>query len=484
MATGTQENGKKLQRGAVFLLFVLLLLLWIKPIHPQTYGPLSQTQFQAIYSEGKEIFYSTIAINSENVPLNSDEKEFIEKSRDKKHGLYEHLMKFYYFPAFQFVHPDLTFTSQYLKISQDMAEEFLDSLITFQGIYEKNALNSLLISAGFFSRQSYPIFRKFLRPQASRIRGQWALEDLQIRKAHSVTKGRGITLAIIDSGVDPSIIEIRSKIKNHQDFLDGTKPIQNAGKFPYDWGGHGTSIASVVSQIAPDVKLLIVKFYDPLTMGKVPPSRWTAYLMAAAIIWSVQNGADIINLSAAFKSDMAPVREAIHYSWENNVIVTTPLGNTLDRVADQNFYYPAAYPWTIAVGGVERLKNTLQVWKFSGKGDYIDVVAPAKKILVDTPNYLDKKPFPRERYGNSLAVSMVAGTAALILSAMDDITRMELKKSPGKLCDFVKDVIQISASNIKLGYKTRNPESGYGMLDALSAVNTARRMTALQRDHK
>ena len=97
MTTGNQENGKKLQRGAVFLLFVLLLLLWIKPIHPQTYGPLSLSQY--------------------------------------------------------------------------------------------------------------------------------------------------------------------------------------AGKFPYDWGGHGTSIASVVSQIAPDVELLIIKFYDPPTMGKVPPSRWTANLM-------------------------------------------------------------------------------------------------------------------------------------------------------------------------------------------------------------
>lgn len=164
----------------------------------------------------------------------------------------------------------------------------------------------------------FPIYRKYRRQIASPVKGQWALEELNVRKSHSLSKGRGIRLAVIDSGVDPTIKEIKSRIIKWKNFLDGSKPIMDKGIFPFDWGGHGTSITSIAIQVAPEVELIIVKVADNETMQNVPPTRWSAYLAAAGMFWSAQNGADIISLSLAFTTDTKPLRDASKLCWEKN----------------------------------------------------------------------------------------------------------------------------------------------------------------------
>ncbi len=466
-------------RRAGLLLFCLFLVC-PSPLHSQSDTLLSPIHFKSAYKEGKKVFLLRLEEQLTRLPLLHSDRILIRREIKKSHGLYEHLMNFYYYTAI--LNPvekthRLSRVS-FLRHAKKMADEWVES-IQLSAVENSNfSLHSLLQSTGYFSRRMDPIFRRFLRPIAKQIRGHWAFSDLDILKAQSVTRGKNITLAVIDSGVDPTIKEIKSQISRTKDFLDGSMPLHETGRFPYDWGGHGTSIASVVSQIAPKVNLLIIKFYDENTMGEIPPSRWTIYSMAAGLVWAVQNGADIINLSAAVNMDYEPIRKAVEYCRQHNVVVISPIGNLHSGTPGETVYYPAAYPSTIAVGGIEKIETGFQIWEKSDSGRYIDIVAPAEGFLTETPSYLDTPRSPRYFDGNSLAASIVAGTTALILSALDESVKNNLKQFPGKLPSLIKSILHQSASNERLGFPSFNHFTGHGLINVKKAVDLARLQTS------
>jgi subtilisin family serine protease len=152
------------------------------------------------------------------------------------------------------------------------------------------------------------------------------------------------------------------------------------------------------------------------------------------------------------------------------------MGNALEEKDKKSIYYPAAYPWTIAVGGIDKQDEVLKVWEFSSPGEYIDVAAPSSRIIAESPSYLEEPKLPQILYGNSLAVPIVAGAAALILSSMDERTIKELKKKPGKLVETVRNILRESSSNKKLGFDKPNPVSGYGLINFDKAVRIAKNL--------
>ena len=299
------------------------------------------------------------------------------------------------------------------------------------------------------------------------------MKELEIHQAHSITKGKGVRLAIIDTGVDPTIKEVKGQIADWKNFLDGSRPRESEGKFPYDWGGHGTSIATVVSQIAPGVEMMIVKVFDQETMFHAPFTRWNVYLIAAGINWAAQNGADVISLSVAIRLNYKEIRNATEYCWRQNITLISAAGNVEDKKSELHAYYPASYPWSIGVGGVEKKDGKLKVWEHSAKGYFIDVVAPAVEIMVESPSYLDRRSWPTRVSGNSLAVPIVAATTSLVLSAMEPETRRTLKHNPGALVEAVRSILRETSSNKKLGYIKPNPKSGFGLINAYQAAKIA-----------
>lgn len=134
----------------------------------------------------------------------------------------------------------------------------------------------------------------------------------------------------------------------------------------------------------------------------------------------------------------------------------------------------AYYPRTIAVGGTERDGDTLQLWSRTTFGDYLDLVAPADGLWVEVPSYRGALRQVKPADGNSLASSFVAGTSALVLSAMNETTRASFKTRPGELCAEIRKLLRQSASNDALGYDTPNPYSGYGVIGVLEAVRRAK----------
>jgi subtilisin family serine protease len=402
--------------------------------------------------------------------LPDEDRDKLEHAEKDIPHLYEHLMNIYFH-----LHPRRGRESApgFRRVSVEMAEDFLQSIPRESPKPGWSPLKVLLTSTGYFAKDYFPSFRKFVRPVSRKLKGQDLLEEMGVRQAHHIATGDGIQVAIIDTGIDASLRELRARVKKTKNFLDHSKPEGEKGRFPFDWEGHGTSVASVVHQVAPKADLMIVKVYERESMGAVPPTRWTGYLLAAGMRWAVAHGADVVNLSVALRADLPAVRKAAQYCWENNVVLVTPMGNARVKEDRTVVYFPAYYPWTIAVGGTERVGETLKLWNRTTFGDYLDLVAPADDLWVEVPSYRGALRQAKPADGNSLASSFVAGTSALILSAMNDTARARFKNRPGELCREVRKVLRQTASNDALGFDTPNPYSGHGMVGVLEAVREA-----------
>lgn len=408
------------------------------------------------------------------IPLEMREQRILPDSQKEMPGLNEQPMNFNYFHNGLEPRKKVDYRSHLFNFSRNMAEEFILS-IHEMNLYEASlSLKSLLASSCYLPRKTTSVHRKYRSPIRERIKGEKISDDLEISKAHSFARGKGVKLALIGSGFDPTIREISQRNINMKNFLDGSKPIRDNGEFPSDWGGHGTSIASVIFQVAPEVELIIIKVSDNETMGTVPPSRWNAYLFAAGMMWAAQNGVDIINLSAAFTVDTKSIREATKFCWENNVVVVSPLANMKEKTPKGILFFPAAYPWTIAVDGVDKTNGNYKISPLSSRIEYLDVAAPSSGIGIEIPSYPDRKQALRRASGNSTAVPLVAGASALILSAMDSSTLKKLRAKPGQLVETVRTILRQTSSNRKFGFDKLKTDSGYGMVDIRKAVQMAR----------
>lgn len=458
-----------LKKVSLFLVLQIAFLPLPSHLHERTEGK----SWEKAYEEGRDLFYALLEKMDFSAKLEEKDSKSIRNARKRISGLYEHLMNFYFFAEPKQIE-NLDISEHFPKLSGEMAREFMDSIPARRWQEDKSPLQSVLESTGYYARKFTPQFRKFLRPITRRAKSQWILEELEIRRAHRIAKGRGIRLAIIDTGVDPTIKEIKAQIQDWKNFLDCSSPFGNEGKFPYDWGGHGTSIATVVSQIAPDVELMIVKVFDQETMFYAPFTRWNMYLIAAGINWAIQNKADIISLSIALHNNYKEIRDASESAWKKNITLISAAGNVESRESGSDAYYPASYPWSIGVGGVEKKDENLTVWEHSARGYYIDVVAPAAGIWVESPSYLDRRRWPTRMSGNSLAVPIVAATSALILSSMEQEKKKTLEKTPGALVEVVRSILREASSNTRLGYLKPNPASGFGLINAYQAVKMAR----------
>ncbi len=454
----------------IVLILILLLMFFSIWGHPSNRTEMES--WERAYAEGRENFYAALKKMADLYPFEKADRKKIRSAKKRIPHLYEHLMNYYYFVEPKKQKEGETYRS-FLTLSVRMAKEFVDSIPPRRWIKEVSPLESILLSIGYHARKFTPQFRRFLRPMTRRAKSQWVMEELEIQQAHSIAKGKGVRLAIIDTGVDPTIKEIKSQIIGWKNFLDGSRVLGNGGKFPYDWGGHGTSIATVISQIAPDVELIVVKVFDQETMFYAPFTRWNVYQIAAGINWATQNGADIISLSAALRQNYREIRDASESAWRKNIPLISAVGNIEDNKPELKAYYPASYPWSIGVGGVEKKDGRLKVWEHSARGNSIDVVAPAAEILVESPSYLDIRSWPKKISGNSLAVPIVAATTSLVLSAMEPETRYALKNNPGDLVEAVRSILKETSSNKKLGYDSPNPESGFGLINAYQAVKKA-----------
>ena len=181
----------------------------------------------------------------------------------------------------------------------------------------------------------------------------WPQQRYDLRQITPLATGRGITVAVLDSGVDNRHPQLAGRVVPGADLLDG-------GDGRLDCVGHGTEVASIIAArgrggsglrgLAPDVSILpirVTELRDP--QAPATARDGTTADLATAIRTAVQRKADVINLSLSVEESTPGLRSAVAEAIDRGIVVVAAVGNGHDR--GDPTPYPAAYPGVI---GVER----------------------------------------------------------------------------------------------------------------------------------
>ncbi|MFD0313844.1 type VII secretion-associated serine protease mycosin [Streptomyces flavalbus] len=295
---------------------------------------------------------------------------------------------------------------------------------------------------------------------------QWALDALHAERAWQTTKGAGITVAVLDTGVDDQHPDLVGNVLDTHDLVGF-----GAGRGDATWAKHGTAMAGIIAAhghgvnnadgvmgIAPEAKILPVRVIledDDPARAKARKSRGNA--LAEGIRWAADHGADVINLSLGDDSASAhpePAEdEAVQYALAKGAVVVASAGNGGEK--GDHISYPAAYPGVIAVTAVDRYGTRAS---FSTRRWYATVSAPGVDVVIADP---DGRYY--EGWGTSAAAAFVSGTAALIRSAHPDLTPAQIKR-----------LLEDTARNAPV--KGRDDSRGFGFVDPAAALTEAARL--------
>ncbi|MFC7797188.1 type VII secretion-associated serine protease mycosin [Streptomyces cinereoruber] len=295
---------------------------------------------------------------------------------------------------------------------------------------------------------------------------QWGLEALRTTEAWRTTRGEGITVAVLDTGVDAEHPDLEGSVLPGHDLIGF-----GAARGDRAWAQHGTAMAGIIAGhghgpdgedgvlgIAPEAEILPVRVIlesSDKARDKARKSRGTA--LAQGIRWAADHGADVINLSLGDDSKSAHPDAgedaAVQYALSKGVAVVASAGNGGEK--GDHASYPAAYPGVIAVTAVDRYGTRAS---FSTRRWYATVSAPGVDIVMAYP---DRRYY--EGWGTSAAAAFVSGAVALVRAAHPDLTPAQIKTL----------LIDTARSRPEGG---RSDAKGYGTVDPAAAIEAGARL--------
>ncbi len=254
---------------------------------------------------------------------------------------------------------------------------------------------------------------------------QWILNMMNVPAAWQLTRGGGVTVAVIDSGVNPDVSDLAGSVVTGPDYTGvSTKPSNP------DWGVHGTWMASLIAGhghdggdsgvigVAPRSTILSIRVipdradphYGRYSREQEPDIQNS---LAEGIDYAVRHGAKVISMSIGYSAPNGAVKQALAAAYSRGVVVIASAGNsgapggTSDGgQAPESF--PADYPGVISVGAVNEGGT---VAGFSSDNLSVQVAAPGVSVPAQGRD---------GQYwwvsGTSPACALVAGVAALIKS--------------------------------------------------------------------
>lgn len=287
--------------------------------------------------------------------------------------------------------------------------------------------------------------------QAETIREQqWHLDVMKADAIWKLSKGAGVTVAVIDSGV-ARIPELEGQVLAGRDFAGG----QAEGDERADYDGHGTSMASIIAGtgkhpsgdgamgLAPEVKILPLRV--PHEFDLKTPS-WTA-----AIRFAADSDAKIISMSLSVPKDDPARTEAVKYAVSKGKLIFASVGN--EGASTNEINYPAATPGVVGVGAVD---SKGVVTKESQRGPQVDMTAPG----VDIVSACSDKTGLCKSHGTSDATALASASAALVWSLHPDWTNNQVLR------------VLLNTAGKPVDGAERNDGIGYGVVRPRIAVPT------------
>jgi type VII secretion-associated serine protease mycosin len=300
------------------------------------------------------------------------------------------------------------------------------------------------------------------------------LNTIDAPAAWRVSRGAGVTVAVLDTGVDGTVPDLTGSVTEGPNLIAGIDP---AGyQLPLM---HGTLIASLIAGhgsgpgdtagivgVAPQARVLSVRVIpDDGEPGMNVFEGSPAYTDALAdgIRYAVQHGAQVINMSLGGPSESHDTRAALGYAIAHRVVIVAAAGNSGTSGGGYTPYsYPAAYPGVI---GVAAVNADAQRASFSDRNASVVISAPGEHVIGAGPD---------DQYlvgdGTSPAAAFVSGVAALIKS-----------RYPALSPALVEQALVTSAAHRPPG--GYSPAVGAGEVDATAALAAAARIAATPADH-
>jgi hypothetical protein len=312
---------------------------------------------------------------------------------------------------------------------------------------------------------------------------EWWLSSLHVTQAWLSTKGTGVTIAVLDTGVDSTQPDLTGSVATGRDFTGSGRAA--GGQF---WGVNGTAVASLIAGhghgphhadgvigVAPEAKILSVRVTlennDPLltnatTVAALPMA------IAQGIRYAVRHGAQVIDLPldpAAVAADNAAAnggtlavtggspaeRAAVRFALGKGVVLVAPAGD--GGAGPDSINYPAAYPGVISVGAFDK---TLTKAPFTSNRPYVTLTGPGSGVIAANgpTGYAKMK-------STTAASAAVAGVAALIRAQFPTLTPAQVGTALTSSTGF----------HPKGGRRTG---SGFGTVDAAAALTAAAKINS------
>lgn len=301
------------------------------------------------------------------------------------------------------------------------------------------------------------------RPNDPRYQEQWNLALIHMPETWEESRGKGVTVAVLDTGVAYENFEdfVRVPDLEKTRFVAGYDFV-NDDAHANDDHGHGTHVAGTIAQstdngegvagVAFDATVMPVKVLDHFGSGNSAD-------IADAIRWAADHGAKVINMSLGGGGRSEVMANAVAYARARGAVVVCAAGNGGRGVVE----YPAAYPGSVAVAAVG---PNAERAPYSSWGQELDVAAPGGDkrqgeqagVLQNTINPQDPSQSVYAAYqGTSMATPHVAGVAALLWAA------------GAKTVDEVEAALMCSARQPS-GERAWSDQLGHGLLDAKAAL--------------
>lgn len=273
---------------------------------------------------------------------------------------------------------------------------------------------------------------------------QWVLKAFDAESIWKISQGKGVTVAVIDTGANTQHVDLKGNVIEGKDFLPAgaTAPSKEHGTAMASLiagHGHGPSSADGIMGLAPEAKILDIRDKGGDNDG-----------LGGSIRYAVAHGASVINISQIGLTSISAESEAVAYALQHDVLVVAGSGNDGKKAG-----YPASYPGVLGVGAVS---NNGTIWEESNYGSNVLLSAPGTNIVSASA---DSNTGYHAADGTSDATAYTSAAAALLRAKFPDLTAGQIANRLTKTAG-----LPTSAKGLTLP----DEHYGYGYIQPLAAL--------------